>query len=638
MNVPTFLAALGACAVSVSSQAAPLTISGSAREPVTIVSPSGSQFRDTRESLRRFLTDRGYAVKGDFNKIVRKQNGGPQWVIATQSTYPALRSSAKLPGFAANARDEAFVIDARLGNSAPVVTLLGKSEAGLRAAAARLVCRVANHGDKLTIDAGCEVSDPFTKMRGVIVGNAARRQCPEGSPFKDIDFETWPAEKIRAYPELFRQFGFNCIQISENRGYGSLTGAEFTRARKAVLTLAKASRESHMIVSFDAWGDCPYKEGDSYCWNDPAQHKALVEYIEEMGRVYGPYVDHFNIHIGDPGGCTRNGCDPSYKTSQQITAEYLRVFRKYNPKVMGAMSTWSNAPFWSHSPRPVSLANYREYFTVRNPKFGVPMPDGAKFLDDTFTPREIGIAAHQTYNDDQADMLVAAGRPVDVWAWYIGDMEMCNNLYITMSRVEEAYSRIPDSARDKIRLNTVEITFHGWPQVINSYCAAQLMWNPRRKLADIEREFCVAGFGPANADAVLELYRACENGVLVPIPQPPEFGTAAYNEKLSDALESAQTISIPPGWKPNFAFPVPARKLVDMLIARTRLTLAVSEAKLQVERAKKSGASADEIARIKRSAIESLPNLPIDPIYSQESSIVNQPFKAPTFAEMIAAL
>lgn len=630
------LAILAASALP--SVAAVVTVSGSARQPVRLVCPRRARLREMAENIGRFLTERGYAVKPGIAGIVSESYRGPQWVLATNDTYSALDVGITPPAFSAKARDEAYVLDVQSNTSGPVVVLTGKTEAGLRCAVARLVCKLANHGDRLAMNAGREVNDPLTKIRAVIMGDAARRQCPDGSPFKDADFETWSAGRIKAYPDLFQQFGFNCVQIAENRGYGSISGADLKRVQNALVTLARSARERHMLVSLDAWGDCLFVEGEAYCWNDPAQHKAMVEYIEDMGRRYGPYVDHYNIHIGDPGGCRRNGCDPSYETSQQITAEYLRVFRKYNPKVLGAMSTWCNSAFWLHSPKPVDLSNYREYFRVKEPKFNAPLPDGARFLDEKFMPREIGVAMHQSYDDDQATALAKAGRPADVWAWYIGDMEMKNNLYIAMQRVDEAYSRVPDSARDKLRLNSVEICFHGWPQIINQYCAAQKMWNPRRSIEEIEREFCVAGFGPSNADAVLELYRACENGVLSDIPQPADFGTAGYNQKLSAVLERSKTIKIADWWKPNFAFPVPAQKLVDMLIARLRLTLAVSEAKCRVETAKTSGASAEHIDAIKREAIVSLPDLPIDPIYRQDDSVVNPGFKARTYREMIAAL
>lgn len=634
-----FICALGQGLCSNNPPNSSVVVSGSIKKPIIIVCPKDNNLQEMGEYLRNFLAERGYAVKPGFARVTAKNYAGPQWVLATLNTYQQLGAGVALPKPAKNARDEAYILDVRARNHGSMVLLVGKSEPGLRSAVARLVSTVANDGQKLTMSARREVNDPFVRIRAIMMGASGRRQCPEGSPFKDIDFESWPIKKIMAYPDLFRQFGFNCVQIGENRGYGSIKGAILERTENAIVAMVKAAKNSHMLVSLDLWGDCPFNEGETYSWNDPAQHKVMVDYMEEMGRRYGSYIDHYNVHIGDPGGCTRDGCDPSYKTSQQITAEYLKIFRKYNPKVMGAMSTWANCAFWLHSPRPVSLANYGKYlFLIPNAKFGVPLPDGAKFLDETFMPKEIGIAQQRFYNDDQADMLVAAGRPVDIWAWYVADMEMINNLYIAMHQVDEAYGSMPDSARDKIRLSTAEITFHGWPQIINQYCAAQKMWNPRRDLMEIEREFCVGAFGPQNADAVLELYQVCENGVINSIPQPSDFGTADYNKKLVSVYEKSKSIKIPAGWKSNFAFPVPAQKLVDMLVARLRLTLAVSEAKEKVEAAKKEGAPAEQIARIKKDALDSLPKLPIDPIYDQSDAISNPGYKTQTFAEIIGAL
>jgi len=643
--VPLILLLVLSAVLSTQTAAETLKISGDGKSPIRIVCPKDKDSREMATYLKTWLTDRGFAVRGDFGGSVKREYTGPQWVLATISTLGAVGPGIAPPRFAANSRDEAFLLDSRRGAKGATVLLVGKTGSGLRSGVGRLISRIANHGSRLTMEGGREVNDPFIKMRMVIVGAAGRRQCPDGSPFKDIDFETWSLERLRAYPRMFWQFGFNTIEFGENGGYGSLRGERLERTRQHALALAKGTRDARMYTSFSTWGDCPYDEGATYCWNDPKERLGLTEYIESMGGIYGKYIDHLNVHIGDPGGCTRNGCEP-YKTPQQITNAYLQVFRKYNPKVMASLSTWANSAFWLHSPAPVDMSNYIEAFQMpANPSFGRPIPDGAKFLDETFMPKDVGIMQHQTYNDAQADLLMKAGRPVDVWAWYIGDMEMQDNIIIAMSRVDWAYKKLPDSARDKIRINSCEITFQGWPQIINQYCAAQLMWNPRKSLQAIEREFCVAGFGPGNADAMVALYRACENGPGQQIPRPAGFGTAEHNSKLRAVLERSKSIRLPAKWKPNFAFPVPAQKLVDMLVARLRLTLAVSEAKEEVDsmRAKlgetgKPGADSDAIRKIKDSAIRSLPNLPIDPLYRQDETIVNAPFRASTFAEAIELL
>ena len=614
-----------------------LIISGDTKAPIRIVCPKQEDARAMATYMRAWLKDRGYAVADSYGESVDRDYKGPQWVLATLATFASVKPGVALPEFPANSRDEAYLLQPQSGENGAVVLLVGKEGSGLRSAVGRLISKIGNDGDQLTMDAAREMNDPFIKMRMVIVGDAGRRQCPDGSPFKDIDTETWPLAKLIAYPEMFWQFGFNTVEFGENGGYGSLRGERLERARRCCLALANGAKDLHMFVSLSTWGDCPYDEGVTYCWNDPKERAGLTEYIEQMAGIYGRFVDHVNVHIGDPGGCTRNGCEP-YKTPQQITNAYLQAFRKQNPRVMASQSTWSNAAYWHRSPAPVDMSNYIEYFQQpKDIKFGVPIPDGAKFLDETFMPKEVGVMAHQTYNDAQADLLVKAGRPVDVWAWYISDMEMLDNIYIAMNRVDWAYKKLPDSARDKVRINSCEITFHGWPQIINQYCAGQLMWNPRTSLEAVEREFCSAAFGPRNADAMVALYQACENGLSSLIPRPAGFGTAEHNKKLRAVLARSKTIKLPDGWKPNFAMPVPAQKLVEMLVARLRLTLAVSEAKCVIDEARKAGVSPEQLAKLKKDAIDAIPVLPIDPLYRQDETIVNKSFQASTFAGAIEA-
>ena len=66
--------------------------------------------------------------------------------------------------------------------------------------------------------------------------------------------------------------------------------------------------------------------------------------------------------------------------------------------------------------------------------------------------------------------------------------------------------------------------------------------------------------------------------------------------------------------------------------------LLAAKSPLAVETAKKSGASAERIAQIKKDAVDALPKLPIDPIYRQDASIVNPSYRTQSFAESIEAL
>ncbi len=650
-------------------------IGGTARRPIRIVCPeSNKPIIEMASYLRRFLKERNCVVMRGPVRQVSSDYAGLQIVLAAESALADVKYKALPPGLGIGCRDEAYLLDVGADDKHPVVILVGKSIAGVRAAVARFTCKIVNDGKRLWLAEGREENDPFIALRLFLLGNSARRQIPFGSPLKDCDYETWTRDRIRAYPELFWQFGFNGVQTGEYRGYGlgqykgyTLDDKDLARIRASVQTFFKAARRFHLYTSLFHWGDSLFAEGTTHSWNHPGEHRIMRRYMKDIVKAYGPYMDHFSIHIGDPGGCTRDGCD-HYKTPQRITTAYLKAFRKINPRVQASFSTWANPHFWAYYPTKVDMLNYcrsikdsvagskaycyrKSELSDYQPMFGgvdtkeyvqseqgSPVPEGARFLDATFMPREVGIALNRVYNESQADVVAASGRPVDIWGWYITDMEMSNSYWFTMQSVDKMLGAYPDKARDQVRSHTLELTSHGWPHVINSYVGAQKLWNPRKPLAEIEREFCVAGFGPANAEAVLDLYHVCENGVLHLLPRPSDFGTPAYNAKLARVVERAKTIKIHGGWKPNFAFPVSAQSLVDRLVARARLLLALSKAQGQVKAAKKRGASAARIAKIKQSAVKSLPHLPIDPLFRQDISITRANAKTESFAELIEGL
>jgi hypothetical protein len=394
-----------------------------------------------------------------------------------------------------------------------------------------------------------------------------------------------------------------------------------------------------MYVSLFQWGDCLYKEGATHSWNDSAEHQTMLAFMKDLADGYGKYVDHVNVHFGDPGGCLRDGCD-SYKTPQQVTAAYYDAFRKINPKVECSLSTWAWGDFWSYCPHPVDLSNYNPYFPnmAMAKTFNRPIPGGGGFLDTAFMPLNIGMALHRTYNRDQARAVLAAGRPVDVWTWYVGDNEMLNSYWLNMKGVDDILKSLPEEAGQELRSYSFELNFHGWPEIINTYIGGRELWNPRASLAELEREFCSGAFGPENADAMVALYEACENGCFSAVPTPGDFGTDAYNQHLREILKQSERIRLSADWKPNFALPVEARDYVDQLKSRLKLILCVSEAKETIGKAKRDHADQQTIEKIKAQCIQGIPNLPNDPLYRQDSSIVNQGYRTSSFTEMIERL
>lgn len=638
---PRCLALIAIAALGASTSAAwsnQMEIAGR-QKPVRLVCSSSPEEREMADYLRKFLRERGFSVEPRPSVKYDARYRGPQWILGISSTADSLGFKDR-PKFGEKDRDEAFVLSVSEGNVGPVVGMIGKTPSGLRAAVVRLIGRSANYGSELRTESGIERKDPFILERMLAASNSPRRQVPMGSPFREADCQTWSLDRLKAYPELFWQFGYNWMQLDEDRGYGSATGEDLKRIQRALKAMAIGARQYHLSVSMSQWGDCIFNEGETYSWNDTKQHAVMQSFMDELAGNYAALVDNVTIHIGDPGGCTRDGCD-LYKTPQQVTAGYLAAFKKINPKVSGSITLWANGNLWQYSPKKLDLSNYDPPFPgmAQAQEFGLPIPDGAKFLDGSFMPRDVSISLNRCYNSDQAESVRAAGREVGIESWYVADMEMVNNICINMHTVDQVVGMLPDKARDEVKLETIELCFDGWPQLINQYVGGQKLWDPRRPLREIEKEFCTAAFGPSNADAMIDVYEACENGdpkvSARPIPSPDDFGTAEYNARLRKVFAEAETVKLSPDWKPNFAFPVPVQKFVDMMTARLQLIIAVSEAREKYDAAKKRGGTSSELAQVKIDALRSLPYLPIDPLFRQDESIVRPVYRSCSFAEMI---
>ena len=649
-----FLCALGAAA-NQTDDASLISIDNRAINPVIMVCDGSSTSREMADYLSAYLKKRNIAVASDFIDKPRKKYNGTLFVLATSETIASLEPDAKFV-FDANDTEQTYIFSAQKNAKWQTIYLIGKDSAGIRAAVSRFICALSYDGTRITLRQGVEKTVPFIGIRMPNIGPTSRRQVPPGSPFRDTDFEEWPAELIKSYVECFWQMGFNGIHMAEVQGYGSGACEEERKPyrtaniRRALLTLADAAKQRDMFVTLFVWGDTFFNEGQPLCFNDNFQRTVMEYCIQELAYIYASHIDNLFVHIGDPGGCMLNGCQP-YKTNQQITAVWMKYFRAINPAMQGSLNTWANSPFWSYSPVPVSLDNYSGCFTVKDKKFGLPIPDGAKFLDSTFMPSDIGIALHREYNKEQAEAIVQSGRPVDVWTWYVCDMEMNNNTWILPHMAEQVFSRLTDEAHRYVRSHTVDVCFHGWPSIIGAYVGVQKLINPHRCLTDIEKEFCTAAFGPANTDAALALYRACYSSLsfydctfkFTAIDMTGQFGTELYNEELENTIEDAEKISFPENWTPNFTFPVPVQKYIEMLKARARLTLAVSEAKYAVDKVKNESTTDKQtqsrlIEKIKKDAVDSLPNLPIDPLFKQDTTIVRNGYQMATFKELIEAL
>ncbi|HOS93245.1 MAG TPA: hypothetical protein PLQ54_08035 [Armatimonadota bacterium] len=549
--------------------------------PVSVVTSSSEPaLAPVAEWCRSFLVQRGFSVLPCGQSASRHRNG-PVWALEVARDSPVARSLDVRTGFLEHARGDAFALAAGRRDGRPTLGIVAKDVAGVRAGMARLVAELWDEGSSFTQRSGRREYEPFIPVRLLSVAPTGRDA--QGGPWADTLWTNWTDERLRRYAEQIWLCGYNGIEVAEIRGYRAVySDQELTRSiTPKIRVLCSAARDYGLKVRQFIWGQSLFVEGQNLCWNAPDERSRMLAEYRRLAQTYGDLVDELIVHVGDPGGCDRNGCD-AYKTTQEIAMALLAEYRRVNPKVTAVLSTWANAGFWRGHPN-------------------------AQLLDETYSPKELGIALHRWYDRDKVDCVRASGRAVDLWTWYLSDFEMAVDLTLAMRVVDRYYRALPASARGQIRGATADLCFHGWPQILGAYVAAQKMWDPQRGLSEIEHEFCAATFGERNADAMVALYQACEAHVhpgryayFRPETDCPPvvLGTPDYDAQLRTALEQAGHVDLRLPHEPRLVSATDPAALYQRLLDYGRLIGVASHAMVLLREARQTGAAANDLQAI----------------------------------------
>lgn len=555
--------------------------------PVSIIlNTSDSLLRKTGKWCLDFLVKRGFQVSTIQNPS-KKMEQGPKWILEIREDCPIAKSLGINPGFLDSAQSDAYILNVLESENGCIVSIIGRNPAGVRSGIARLIMLARDMDQELVAPIGQETKSPFFSIRRLSVAPTGRiaqgnewciraGMSAEYTHWADTLWTNWEDERIRQYAEQIRMMGFNSVELSELRGYrGVFSGEELNHIIEKVQVFMKAAHEHDLQVCQFIWGQSLFEEGDNLCWNCPEERIRMELEFRRLATTYGNLVDHLVVHVGDPGGCSRNGCD-AYKTTQEI-AEFIKSeYRKINPAITVTLSSWANEGFWK---------GYSE----------------TGFLDETYSSKEIGIALHRWYDSEKAELVLNSGRQLDIWGWYLSDFEMRLDMHLLMRRLDKYYSSLPDCASRQVRAVSTEICFQGWPQIMNAYVSAQKMWDPQRNLTEIENEFCGALFGEKNKEAMREVYQVCEKYVHPEdyygfIPEtdclPIVFGTSEYNREVIHALDAGHKVSLDCHNLPKMTTTANPQALKDYLMSELSLISIFSTGETQIRSTWKSGMDA----------------------------------------------
>jgi hypothetical protein len=443
------------------------------------------------------------------------------------------------------------------------IVVSGASGTGVEAGAEALLGRAGWQDGRLTVQAPLEIqATPFFATREATLCPTGRILTKDPARMKETNYEHWPEDRLRRYPQFLKACGFNSIQIMElignEKSPGYRGGGDRAKILPVLRTLADAAHANGMSVSQYIWGSA-----DGYHWDKPEERPKREQRYRELAEAYGPFVDHIITHWID------EGYEGGYVVPQEATAFLWKEYRKHNRGVRATMDTWGNSR--------IGRGGYGNLWEGD--------PRARAFLDETFMPREIGIALERWYNAEQAARVRQAGRRVGIWGWYLGDYEMNFGAHLQSRVLDKYFSSLPADAAGTVDWLSIEMCFHALPSQINLYVAGQKMWTPQRALGEILLDYCRSVYGPQNAKAVRLAYETVEAGQKdvkiygVFIPESDRFpvvrGTPQFRVQAEEALAAIQTVVLSPDWQPNF--PVVGSPAEDIKWLREQLETHLKE-------------------------------------------------------------
>ncbi|MDM8339112.1 hypothetical protein [Mediterranea massiliensis] len=431
-----------------------------------------------------------------------------------------------------NSRDESHIIYVDTWKKNPLVLIVGKTDIGVELGAWRLLSKVGVWNNSVSISSGIEVNKPFFNVREMHINNRP-------------DYLSWDYKRFSEYPRYLKACGFNSVQLMECLSYWGYGNKKWSREEVASIfrTVAASAHEEGMFVSQFVWGE--------ELLNDSSL-------ISVSARTYGKLVDHLVTHWGDPG-------PGGYGITQTTTMDMLKAYRQYNPNCRATVSTWYNHSFWNEE-------------QAKN--------EGAKqMLDETFSPKEIGIALHRWWDDQgtsegknpaRGELVLKSGRRLGIWGWYLCDYEMTPGEHLKTRVLDKYFSSLPSDVSDKVDWLSVEKCFHGGESRINQYVSGQKMWNPYRPLREIMMDYCRAVYGPLYAEIMCDAYECAEamqvQYVRGNIPKSDLFpsveGNIDFSNRVQEVLLELKKIQIPEDWQPNIPDIGDPKKDIKTLIQR----------------------------------------------------------------------
>jgi len=437
----------------------------------------------------------------------------------------------------------------------------------------------------------------------------------------------WPEWRVRRHLEMLRAFGFNSIQVSVPT-QAMWVGGDMESWRTRQRWMLTIARELGMGTAQFVWGAAigdPAVAGRKMLqgqqvaemdWHEPDDRDRLLDWYDREAEL-AELVDRVVTHWIDPGRPQRGGVD----TVVELHNTIVERFRRRNPRLRGALSTWFMPTAYPDFESPGALAAHRNLEPDSDVTIGL-MNYGAD-----------GVNRDHAGQLDAAELraIGESGRRAGVWAWYTTDNEINPALHVRTQALENYFRNLPANAvREHLAWHNVDDNFCGL-NMQNLFVAGRLMQDPAQDAAALLAEFARGFVGERDAPALVQAWRAIElartrsmnyhvriEDTIAPetgdrddrVPLPPDWLEQAAGATTA-ARAAVSKIGVPPQHQPPWPVTLePADYLAELqahLAAIERMLDFLREAE-NVRQMHRRGASAERL----HASLDALPRLEYD--------------------------
>jgi hypothetical protein len=397
---------------------------------------------------------------------------------------------------------QGFVLERLELDGVPVLVIWSPSPIGCRYGLVELARSLTVGSGSASTSLTKVISQPYFPLRISYVNFAEHLQNRYNvNVLFDTPTNSWSLDEWRGYIDMLAAMRYNVFQFWLTPTLfdrAALEGSDLTeRFANTMCEVIRYAHEQGLMVEMLHTVNVAGPEWRYLCPNVPEERELILKlWSFWTRRLEG--IDILGLFPGDPGGCTKNGCD--YRTAVDLYAEIIETAGR-RENLIYDVGTWGTplwgwgVPVWDGDP--VRARAAFDYLEARL----------ADFPEKTFVDINLGLNSDsfgpEGGGDSEAYVReVGAIRPVATWDYAASEGEGSVIPRFRVARILERRQR--EAQRPYI--GGINYTMTPALNQLQAFASAEGFWNPDRTVDDTIRSYSRLAFGEANEGLASQVF------------------------------------------------------------------------------------------------------------------------------------